>query len=53
MFASGEQRSRVKKKQSYIFALILGIIIVVLILVFNFRDEQIEKLARTIFGVPK
>ncbi len=53
IFSRGGRSSRVTAKQSYVFAIILGIILLALIIIFNIRDEEIEKMARAIFGNPQ
>lgn len=53
IFSRGEHSTRVTVKQSYAFAIILGIILLALIIIFNIRDEEIEKMARTLFGNPQ
>lgn len=53
MLAPSEHSSRATKEQSYVFAIIFGVVILALIIVFNLRSEQIEKIARTFLGSPK
>ena len=52
LFSPGKRNTQASKQQSYTFAIIFGIIILALIVVFNFRSDQIEKIARTFFGNP-
>jgi tetrahydromethanopterin S-methyltransferase subunit E len=53
ILSRGGHSSRVTVKQSYAFAIILGIILLALIIIFNIRDEEIEKTARSLFGNPQ
>ncbi len=50
VMSRGGQSSSHEKGRSYVFAIVLCIIVVVLIIVINFRAEQIERLARSFFG---
>ena len=53
IYSTTRQNVAATKQQSYIFAIFLGIVVIVLILVFNLREQQIEKIARSILGKPK
>lgn len=53
VLAPRERSTRATKQQSYVFAVVFGIIILALIIIFNFRAEQIEKIARSFLGNPK
>ncbi len=53
LIAPGAQDKRVEKRKSYVFAIVFGIIVIALILIFNIRDDVIDKLAKTIFGTPR
>jgi len=53
VFSGSAHSSRVTLKQSNVFGMILAAILLALIVLFFVYDEQIEELARTIFGIPK
>lgn len=50
MYSPSETGGRVSKKQAYAFAAILGVVVIVLLAVFNLRPDAIENIIRQFIG---